>query len=179
MSVDVDVKVLPTDTVEKYFCVACSSEHPQPKLIRPPCGSLYCHLCFENLFKIALRDEASWPPNCCGYKIPSHLARKNLPPAMLRQYKARKLELDTRNKTYCHVPNCSTFIAPHSIHNGHAICQRCSSITCSKCKTSWHYGPCSVEINAAFFEWVRDTKWKRCPKCRRMVEKNGGCNHIV
>lgn len=162
-------------------CTVCTSEIALSQLIGLRCGSLYCKDCLTKVFENAMKDETAYPPSCCGgEEIPIKLATKHLPKSLITRFKARKLELTTRNKTYCYQPICSAFIAPHSIHNGQAICQTCRSVTCNKCRKRFHFGPCvQTEDEAAFFELIRSTRWKRCPACRRMVEKNDGCNHIV
>jgi hypothetical protein len=44
----------------------------------------------------------------------------------------RMPELECKDRTYCHVVTCGTFIK--SIHNNEAICQQCNARTCATCK---------------------------------------------
>ena len=166
----------PEDMAE---CLACSTKYPKSKLIKLPCEDKYCQVCLLRLFKAAMKDETMYPPRCCRKTIRIELAQKHLPQALIRQFKAKGLEMETRNRTYCSRSACSAFIKPQSIHNGQAICQRCRAVTCSKCKTAWHFGPCKEEDDTGFFDFVRSTDWKRCPECRRVVEKSEGCNHMA
>ncbi len=143
------------------------------------CGDSCCKPCLKQLFKTALKDETLFPPRCCGVRVTVKTVRAHLPRSIVKQYRAMKLELSTRDRTYCWRPTCSTFIAPHSVHNDQAICQRCRSRTCIRCKNSWHYGPCAVlEEDAAFFEMMREEEWQKCPGCRRIVERDDGCDHM-
>lgn len=164
---------------ELASCGACSEQFPANKLVKVRCGHEYCGGCLKKFFEEAMKDEAMYPPRCCQIKIPLILAQKELPKDTIRRFNRKSLELATRNRTYCYKAFCSAFIAPHSIHNGQAICQKCGAVTCSKCKDAWHYGPCSEGEDAAFFDFIRSTRWKKCPECRRIVEKSNGCNHIV
>jgi hypothetical protein len=160
-------------------CVACTGTFPQEQLAEVRCSDNYCKPCLEKIFETALKDETMFPPSCCGMAISLKLAQPHISKQTLRTYRTKSVELRVKNRTYCWKANCSAFIAPHSIHNGEAICQRCRARTCSRCKNRGHFGPCVEGEDAAFFKLVRARKLKKCPSCKRMVEKNGGCNHVV
>lgn len=73
-----------------------------------------------------------------------------------------------RKFTFC--PN-----HPHDIFiiNGQAIhCNNptCYLFFCPDC-FSWH----SIDSNC---NYLGNTNYKKCPNCSRLIEKNGGCNHI-
>ena len=154
-------------------CMACRSKFEAHSMISVLCRHWWCGECLENRFRLSLKDETMFPPQCC-YTIPLKEVQKWLPKALVREFRSKELELKTKNKTYCHQPACSAFIAPHSIHNDEAICQKCSASTCAKCRGKWHFGPCSAGDNAEFIEFANSNTWKRCPQCKRMVEKNDG-----
>jgi hypothetical protein len=158
-------------------CMVCSTKN-EAGLIALRCGHRWCKGCLETTFSLSLRDETTYPPRCCWYNIPLKEVQKHLPKSLSREFQSRQLEMKTKNKTYCHKPNCSAFIAPHSIHNGEAICQKCNARTCANCRGKSHFGPCSAGEDAAFMEFASSKNWKRCPTCRRMVEKEDGCSHM-
>ena len=160
-------------------CMACSTKHEAGGLITLHCGHRWCKSCLQATFRLSLKDETMYPPRCCWYNIPLKEVQEHLPKSLSREFQSRQLEMETKNKTYCHKTNCSAFIAPHSIHNGEAICQKCNARTCAKCKEKSHFGPCSGGEDAAFMEYARSNSWKRCPTCRRMVEREDGCSHMV
>ena len=160
-------------------CVVCANEYTSSELVELPCQDLYCRACIESVFSLALKDETAYPPRCCIRTIPLNLVSRHLPKALVREFKAKELELRTKDKTYCHKPTCSAFIAPHSIHNGEAICQKCNARTCSKCRAKWHFGPCSAGDDPVFTKFADSKRLKRCPQCRRMIEKDDGCNYMV
>ena len=160
-------------------CMICSTKNDEVGgLITLRCDHRWCKDCLETTFSLSLKDETTYPPRCCWYNIPFKEVQKHLPPSLSREFQSRQLEMQTKNKTYCHKPDCSVFIAPHSIHNGEAICQKCSARTCANCRCSAHFGPCSEGEDAAFMEFAKSKSWKRCPTCRRMVEKEDGCSHM-
>jgi hypothetical protein len=168
-----------TVTETQLSCVACTRTFPPAQLAEVRCSDSYCAACLEKIFETALKDETMFPPSCCGVSISLKSVRPHISKQTLRTYRTKSVELKVKNRTYCWRANCSSFIAPHSIHNGEAICQKCRGRTCSRCKNKSHFGPCVEGEDAAFFELVRAKKIKKCPSCKRMVEKNGGCNHVV
>lgn len=160
-------------------CLSCAGKFTTNEVIAVPCVHRYCHTCMEKVFENAIKDETMFPPSCCGIRIPTKQVQRHLSKPLMRMFKARQPELSTRNRTYCHRARCSAFIAPHSIHNGQAFCQKCGAVTCNKCRNQSHFGACHEGDEASLFELIRSTDWKRCPDCRRMVEKNDGCDHIM
>mmetsp|Transcript_46702 Transcript_46702/g.111069 ORF Transcript_46702/g.111069 Transcript_46702/m.111069 type:complete len:772 (-) Transcript_46702:314-2629(-) len=56
-------------------------------------------------------------------------------------------------------------------------CSECQQRTCFACREPWHPGrPCSsAEI---VDEWARYRDAMRCPRCKRMIERSEGCNHM-
>ncbi len=169
----------PLDPTYLRTCEACTNRLSPGKFAQLSCSDYYCSDCLTKLFESAIKDETMFPPRCCGTEIRLRRAADHLPRVLVKEFKEREVELRTKDRTYCWRPYCSTFIAPHSIHNSQAICQKCRAVTCSRCKNAWHFGPCIEGDDAAFFELVRSKKIKKCPGCKRMVEKNGGCNHVV
>ena len=76
----------------------------------------------------------------------------------------------------------------------HLNCPLCQKFYCLKCKTEWHENLTCKEyqkekkykenkddkINKKKFnEYVKGNRCKQCPKCKRWVEKNKGCDHIT
>ncbi|KAL7712850.1 RBR-type E3 ubiquitin transferase [Entamoeba marina] len=67
-------------------------------------------------------------------------------------------------------------------------CSKCNYAFCFKCKEPWH-ADCTCEQyrqwkidNAkgddAYAEFIKNHT-KPCPKCRKPIQKNGGCNHMT
>lgn len=161
-------------------CIGCGDDLDKPQLTYLACGCSYCGGCIERMFDQALEDgRYHHMPRCCTGPIPFELIRRRLSPSLAKAYAAKKVELESKDRTYCHKTACAKFIAPHSIHNGQAFCQRCSCKTCSICKAEWHFGPCSAGSLKEVLELAKQNGWKRCPGCRHMVELIEGCAHMV
>jgi len=102
-----------------------------------------------------------------------------------------------KNKIYCPNSKCGLMIAgadrvgedgddprdPRSVY-----CPYCQHNFCSLCLKKPHDGdtsnacrdkPSEAESEALFLKLAKTKAWKQCPGCKRMVEKNGGCNSMV
>ncbi len=161
-------------------CTGCAIDLPATRMAEYDCAHYNCHNCLERRAKLAisLPNSYYYPIRCCGRApLSSAVIRAHLTPSTYRQYTALRLERDTKDKTYCSRPTCSTFIKPQSVHNKQATCQTCFSKTCATCKTPWHWGPCKGGDEELAV--LAETKgWKQCPSCGRYVEKMYGCLHM-
>lgn len=107
--------------------------------------------------------------------------------------------MSTLNIIYCPYKGCNepfdaNDVVPAlegSTHSrGLVQCPRCRKTLCKDCKVIWHDKLSCEEYQAlplterapedlAFTELAKKEKWRRCPKCRAMVELKYGCNHIT
>jgi len=160
--------------------MACHVQHPSTRTLELSCGCSFCAPCLEMMFATALNDEQAYPPRCLDGAIPFKHARRHISPKLARDFKSKRLEYSTKNRTYCHQASCDTFIAAQSIHNGQAFCQKCNAATCIRCKRKWHFGSCAEDTTPQELkELVQREGWKTCPNCRRIVERVDGCNHMA
>ncbi|TWU74124.1 hypothetical protein ED733_005266 [Metarhizium rileyi] len=165
---------------EKRSCAACMTDVPYHEAVECPCSHEYCRACMAALLQAAINDESLFPPRCCNQPIPLDLNRSLFPPGLVGRYEAKKLEYATENRTYCHRAGCSAFIPKPFIQDDIAPCVECQSTTCAICKGPYHGGDCPEDV--ATMELLRvaeENGWQRCYSCRRMVDLELGCNHII
>ncbi|KAK7725334.1 hypothetical protein SLS63_008198 [Diaporthe eres] len=164
-------------------CLICTESFPVNDLARLPCSHEYCRACLRNLFTSSLTDETLFPARCCRQKIPEMEPQIQiiLGGQLLSRYMAKKVEMETPNKTYCHRPDCSTFIPPQSIENDIANCPKCQNKTCSICKAAAHEGTDCPKDEAAqqLLDLAKQQGWRQCHACKKVIELKYGCNHII
>lgn len=140
----------------------------------------YCRNCPAELFRLSMSDETLLPPRCCSEPIPLLHVRFFLPTDLAKEFEAKHTELSTKNRTYCHDQDCSTFIPADATADDIATCPRCRRTTCVVCKQASHLGDCPEDtalqqlLNAA-----DENQWQRCRQYNRVVELNYGCNHMT
>lgn len=160
-------------------CVSCLERFEFYDVTRAPCSHEYCRECLSELFSRSLTDESLFPPRCCSQSIPAETNRIFLSAKLVGEYQAKRLELDTPNRTYCHQPSCSTFIPPPFIQNDVGNCVRCHEKTCIICKSASHEGDCPEDPAVQeLLQVATENGWQRCYSCYRLVELRHGCHHM-
>lgn len=163
-------------------CAICFEKIEFRDLARMPCSHEYCRGCLRELFETVLVDETLYPPRCCAQRIPETemQIQSFLGGDLLGKFLARKLEMETPNRTYCHRPDCSAFIPPQGIKCDNGTCPKCRSRTCCICKGASHQGSYCPQDESVqdLLRMASEEGWKRCFRCGRMVELSYGCNHI-
>ena len=184
------------------FCACCLDECPNWDVTQLSCSHFWCRDCAQRLFQASLDspdDPALFPPRCCD-PVPLSACRFFLAPATIKAFTQRTEALAAlrgeeekstppQERVYCHRPACSAFV-PHSRYRSDpadgeetvAPCPRpgCGASTCVRCKKEAH-GALDCPEDPAFkqlLEVANERGWKQCPKCRRMVEKDSGCNRM-
>lgn len=166
----------PTTTV----CVACTEEYLCSDALETPCGHHYCMDCLAVLFESSIVDETMYPPRCCRQTIPLGDARPLLDQKLVRNFEQKSIEFDTKDRTYCFDPRCSSFIPAEHITDNVAGCPSCGRRTCAICKAAAHRGDCpDDEALQQLLQAADDQGWQRCHTCHRVVDLRSGCNHIT
>ena len=169
-----------TSTAVHRQCTACDLKKPLFDIFQTPCGHHYCQECLQTLFELSTTDETLFPPRCCRQEIPLPSVKIHLSPALLHKFALKSIEFKTSDRTYCSRPACSSFIASVNIIGERATCTACGTHTCTICKNNAHDGDCPEDTaTQQVLETAREQGWQRCYNCRRLVELDVGCNHMV
>lgn len=152
------------------YCVSCMTDVSYLDALRCPCSHDYCRDCISALFEAAIGDETLFPARCCSQPIPLGLNRIFLPATLVGRYRAKELEYQTPNRTYCHDRSCSTFIPPQFIRDTRATCIKCNRHTCINCKRKHHRDECPPDMATLdVLRIANDQGWRRCYSCKNMV----------
>ncbi|EIN08607.1 hypothetical protein PUNSTDRAFT_103483 [Punctularia strigosozonata HHB-11173 SS5] len=160
-----------------------------------PCGHRFHPSCLRELVRKATEDESLFPPRCCDRRpgaaaIPYDAFGALLAPDEVRAYEDRKREFGTPagERVYCSAPACGAFVGRKSAGEPPravpCVREGCGARTCDACggaPHAWHVA-CSGgrdEGERALLALGREREWQRCPHCRRIVEKSGGCVHMM
>lgn len=166
--------------IDLHECAACTNVKVAAQVIQAPCSHYYCDHCVENLFHESTRDETLYPPRCCKQDIPFADIKEHLTGKLQSAFQAKKEELDTKDRTYCFISKCSTFIGAEHIKGDTATCPACEAVTCTKCKGNCDGSNCPNDESMKQLQEMADAEgWRRCRVCHRMVELKHGCNHIT
>ena len=170
----------PTYLDSSSRCAACSDNKPWFDVVTTLCGDEYCTDCISTLFEMSMTDESLYPPRCCRQAIPFKSAKPFLRQGLAKTFELKIEELETKNRTYCPAPSCTTLILTSQITNEGGICPQCTRSTCVTCKTPAHHGDCPNDKPLQDLLTTANTEGRQwCHQCLRMMELDTEYNHIM
>lgn len=171
---------------KRVECVICMGDVPAAKASKLKCGHSMCRPCLERIFKLSITDPQHMPPRCCSQDhIPLKHVDTLFDPSFKKTWNRKFAEFSTKNRIYCPSRKCGEWIKPANIRreDGRKIarCGRCKTKVCCTCNGRWHgAGPCpSDPATVDLLAQAKEEGWKRCYKCRALVELKEGCNHMT
>ncbi|KAL2017055.1 hypothetical protein VTK56DRAFT_2628 [Thermocarpiscus australiensis] len=184
-------KVRPARTSLKLMpCICCREDFlsGDDALQTLPCGHLYCRVCLVVMITQSVTDESKMPPRCCTQPIPSSTIKMVLPRDRHQLFLKAVVQYSTpwEARVFCPDPSCGEFIPPavkpDPKHPFETLCKSCKTRVCLMCKRVAHPPgqdcPEDRELDAVL-EMGEKSGWRRCYKCRSLVELTAGCTHIT
>lgn len=133
-------------------------------------------------------DESKMPPRCCTQPIPGAIIKTVLNRDDQQRFLKAVLQYSTPWETRIFCPNraCAEFIPPRAKidpkHPFEAVCKNCRTRVCVTCKRNSHRlgqdCPEDWELDAVL-KIGEKSGWRRCYKCRTLVELTQGCTHMT
>lgn len=152
-------------------------------MVKVPCHS-YCRDCFTRLVANALQNEQHWPPKCCLNEIPFSTIYDCIETDLRNTFQARAREWSTpiAERVYCHNPECSVWLSADytDIARRIATCPD-NHTTCTICRGAAHEGSdCPEDRDLNYTNELAEAEgWKRCGRCRALVEHGDACQHMT
>lgn len=161
-------------------CEVCLASDKLPEdIVQLACGDKWCWTCLKNFFLKATKSEELFPPKCCQQHIPIDLIAPMLSTEELQAYQLSSEEFSSENRVYCHDTKCGAFISSSQVIGDKATCV-CGEVTCVHCHHNFHDGECARDSQLqATLQLAAQSNWKRCFRCRSVVELVMGCNHVT
>lgn len=170
------------------LCAACLrpiSEFENSAVIRNDCGHFWCQEDAIRVTQLAAASEKHYPPQCCRQPFNTDLTRHLLDDETRISLDAmERLSQDT-NRLYCANPKCNVYLERSLVESAGRIltCLACQYRTCTSCKKSEeeHFeGNCPEDkASTEVEEMAKENGWKHCPVCQELIERHGGCHHVV
>jgi hypothetical protein len=138
----------------------------------------------------SMSDESKMPPRCCTQPIPSAIIKLVLPREKQTLFLKAVVQYSTpwEARIFCPNPACGEFIPPSTTaaldpkHPFVALCKACRTRVCVMCKRVAHQlgQDCPDDHESdAVLKMGEKSGWRRCYKCRALVELAQGCTHIT
>lgn len=170
-----------------HECASCFEDFPAKQMFNLNCTHSYCMRCFTTLVTTAMQSESIFPPKCCLLPIPLKevLSVLDKPQKDLYKSKAAEYALAPESRWYCPRTECGKWIPPSKLHRLRitgAKCPSCETKICGYCRGRAHNPgvDCPEDFGLeATLEEAENQGWRRCYKCRAVVELTVGCRHIT
>ncbi|KWU41866.1 hypothetical protein RHOSPDRAFT_22177, partial [Rhodotorula sp. JG-1b] len=163
-------------------CVICLGSNHLLREVITSCGHFFCRNCLDQAFLLAARDESFFPPKCCQQVLPTGSARPFLPVRTVCAFRDAEKEYGPKNRVYCYKSECSTFLDGDFETKVDLTCSKCGRQTCSACKGPKHLETqaCAADADdAAAAKLAKQVHGVRCKSCLRVLERFGGCEHVL
>lgn len=184
------------------ICPICLDNKISENYFELKCNHKICMECIKNYFEVSIKDGKVKSFYClyggCRYEYTSDLIKTFVSKETWAKYKrykrnqqAQNLLLSNNQCIQCPYPDCSDVIEIEggvfnsalttfaSCSRNHKFCLKCREIednhSPDQCEsTSDHLYNQILKISKK-----NKFKFKQCPRCRTVIEKDEGCNHIV
>lgn len=177
-------------SMSSFTCGICFESLPNAdKFRKKNCSHSYCTHCIARYIASAAayrRSIISCPSPGCKRILRPLSCRKFVAADVFVQWCDNLCDyvLSSLRASYCPYPDCSAPVLNEcSNFVTRALCPQCRRLFCFKCRVEWHEGfDCKgvrkKEEDVLFDRLVMRQGWRRCPWCRRGVDRVGGCRII-
>ncbi|KAM7209616.1 hypothetical protein V8F20_000019 [Naviculisporaceae sp. PSN 640] len=171
-------------------CVCCREDFTQDHrdLRTLLCGHTYCQQCLAVMLEQSTTEEQKMPPKCCTQPIPTPIIKTVLDRDDQQKFLKAVVQYSVpwEARIFCPNRSCAEFIPPRAKIDPkfpfEAICKNCRTRVCVTCKRNSHrFGqdcPDDRDLDAVL-KIGEKSGWRRCYKCRTLVELTQGCTHMT
>ncbi|XP_033212517.1 E3 ubiquitin-protein ligase arih1l-like [Belonocnema kinseyi] len=184
-----------TSKTEKEQCEICFSTLTKHMMTGLECGHRFCIDCWDEYLTTKIMEEGVGQTISCAAHDCSILVDDASVMQLLKHRKVKlKYQLLITNSfvecnrllTWCPAPDCSNAIKVQYPGFQSVTC-RCGHTFCFSCGLNWH-DPVKCDLlrnwikkcvdDSETYNWI-SANTKDCPKCKAVIEKNGGCNRML
>ena len=168
------------------------------------CGHMFCKECSRNYINSSINNDGSGclnlrcpnvDPRCRAVVSEDIVFSLGLSQEDIHKYRSYLVHSYVQRKNskvkWCPAPNCEYAVEVHAVVSGNATLEvvcKCSYAFCWNCLEESHR-PIHCDTVRKWVAMINDGEsqskyWvlgnsKPCPKCKRPIEKNSGCMHMM
>ncbi|KAF3936271.1 hypothetical protein ABW19_dt0206660 [Dactylella cylindrospora] len=158
-------------------CVVCLTRHKVYQCAKMSgCGHVVCLACIREMYLLRIKDF-SYTPSCCSDDLAECMLPMSLSSSEIEVFINIPSPRLIGAALLCH--QCRETLPATAVFDESVFCEACEKMTCIRCARAMHDSFCLADdAMRALLEKV-GKDWLVCPGCKNMIEKTGGCNHIV
>lgn len=180
---------MPHSHIGSSSCICCRDDFTkQDDLQALPCGHTYCGDCLRIMINQATTEESKMPPRCCTQPVPGAVIKSLLvrDDQQLFLKAVQQFSTPWAQRIFCPNASCNEFVPPRAKvdpkHPFDVVCRECRTRVCTMCKMRAHTlgqdCPSDYELDQVL-QIGEKSGWRRCYKCRTLVELTQGCTHMT
>ena len=173
------------------ICTICYENLINKNNVSHLCNHFFCDKCMKTYLTYKIKNGDVLNIKCllggCQRIYSNSDIKRNVNPKMYlkyKQFKYQKLLLTNPNKYYvqCPYPDCNEIVEVINFQdefieckNKHYFCYKCRSLDFHrkyKCQNE------DKKLLEELYNNYDSKKFKQCPRCKILIEKNSGCNEI-
>jgi ariadne-1 len=176
-------------------CIICTDSLTEHQASSLNCKHWACNTCWTAYLSIKIQEgqvsHITCPATRCSCVVTHDLIKARVPEKLFEKFLAfvTKSYVDQNPEVkWCPAPGCGKALHADQCHRGVGFCT-CGYRFCWQCSSEAHAPASCIEIenwrkknsdDSETVHWIM-TNTKQCPnpKCKTLVEKNGGCNHMI
>ena len=178
----------------EQVCPICYDSVSNPFQLN--CGHTYCSACLRHFLDSAV-DINQFPLTCvaddghCQVTIAISIIQQLLGPVSFERLLKAAYNFYVSQRPmefkFCRTPDCTQIYRSTSQDAAMRLrCPSCSEEVCSACGDETHDGSTCDEFKRRKVEEGQTDAWvaaqgervKKCPQCKVLIEKDGGCNRV-
>lgn len=168
-------------------CNICYTTLTPHLVMKLPCGHLFCRNCIKAYLTIEITEGRVLRIKCCDSECKHELNDMTIQDViemdLFNKYKkfkrTKEIEADPSAK-WCPNSLCGAVVYSDNILGQYLKCNLCETEICYLCNEEWHpKKSCEQASDINYQAWARGKNIQQCPKCRRRIEKESGCNHMI
>lgn len=142
-----------------------------------------CILCMKTYLKNEILSNKVMSLRCphCEHQFTKPELEQILDAETIKKYESFVLNNQViSNPLLRFCPKCSAIVTLDNETAEKGTCKQCGQDICAKCNHEYHNGvSCLNAIDKDLLIYRKKKDTKRCPKCKVLVEKAEGCNHMT
>ncbi|KAK9459968.1 uncharacterized protein V1516DRAFT_472680 [Lipomyces oligophaga] len=196
-----DIRNYKLIAVDGFTCDICCEDNEGLFTFALECGHRFCQDCYKQYITQKIMEEGEsrniqCPDGTCSIVVNNEVIKLLVDPKVYERYQSlltRTFVLDNDHMAWCPAPNCEYAVRCNDISTKDldtivpTVECKCGYRFCFGCGHSDHQ-PSTCMLVKKWLQKCQDdsetASWisantKECPKCKAIIEKNGGCNHMT